>query len=173
MTDLNLLLPPQTAPPKDIVYLLKECPHFEKKIACFRGTTSLPPHYRKDAMKFYFRYQGEVGGRVDLAEPILGQIFGMPTISLESGIWSPPKNLTVSGVLTLLKQRPILFEETDEIKIVPLREIPYEYAILEITRYIQSAEGRKVYISELAEQLRLDIELIMEVMEELKTETRD
>lgn len=173
MTDLNLLLPPQTAPQKDTVYLSKECSPSEKKIVCFRGTTSLPGHYRKDAMKFYFRYQEEVGGRLDLAETILGQIYGMPTISLESGIWSPPKNLTVSDVLTLMKQRPILFEETDEIKIVPLREIPYEYAKLEITRYIQSAGGRKVYISELVEELRLDIELIMEVMEELKTETRD
>ena len=67
--------------------------------------------------------------------------------------------------------RPITSDESEEIVIVPLRELPRESAKIEISKYIQLAGGRKVYISELAEKLRLDIELIMEIMEELETET--
>ena len=54
---------------------------------------------------------------------------------------------------------------------VQIRELPREYAKIEISRYIQQARGRKVYVSELAEELRLDIELIIEIMEELETKT--
>lgn len=64
-----------------------------------------------------------------------------------------------------MRPKPIL---SDEILIVPLRELSHEDARKEITNYIQHAGGSKVYISELAEDLRLDIELIMKVMEELK-----
>ncbi len=60
----------------------------------------------------------------------------------------------------------IRYIKIDEIIIVPIRELPREYAKIEISRYIQQAGGRKVYISELAEELRLDIELIIEIMEE-------
>lgn len=56
--------------------------------------------------------------------------------------------------------------QTDEIEIVNIREIPYDYAKLEINKYIQRTNGRKVYISELAIELRLDIELIAKIIEE-------
>jgi len=38
---------------------------------------------------------------------------------------------------------------------------------------VRVAGKRKVYISELAEKLRLDIELKMEIVEELEPETRE
>jgi len=55
----------------------------------------------------------------------------------------------------------------DEIVIDSLRELPHDYAKKEIMDYIQNVGRRKVYISELAEKLRLDIELIMDIMDEL------
>ena len=65
------------------------------------------------------------------------------------------------------------YNGSDEIIIVPLRELPRESAKIEIAEYIQRAGGRRVYISELAEELRLDIELIMEIVDELESETRE
>lgn len=78
--------------------------------------------------------------------------------------------LTANAGLSTTRPRPI---QTDEIVIVPLMELPRDYAKMEIAEYIRQAGGRKVYLSELAEELRLDIELIMEIVEELETETRD
>lgn len=49
-------------------------------------------------------------------------------------------------------------------KIVPVREIPYDYAKLEIIRYIQNAGDKNVYASELAEKLRLDYDLIIKIL---------
>lgn len=63
------------------------------------------------------------------------------------------------------KDKPIL---SDEILIVPLREISYEDAKKEIANCIQHAGVRKVYISELAEELRLDFELIMKIIRNLR-----
>lgn len=57
---------------------------------------------------------------------------------------------------------------SDEIVIVPLRELSYDDAKREIIRYIQKVGNRKVYISEIAEQLRLDIELIMQILREIE-----
>ena len=54
-----------------------------------------------------------------------------------------------------------------EIVIVPIRDLSYENAKTEISNYIQLVNNRKVYISELAEKLRLDVELIEKIMEEL------
>jgi len=56
-------------------------------------------------------------------------------------------------------------------KIVPVREIPYDYAKLEIIRYIQNAGDRKVYAFELAEELRLDYDLIIKILSEYIMET--
>ena len=58
---------------------------------------------------------------------------------------------------------------SDEIVIVQLRETSYDDAKIEIIEYIKDA-GRKVYISEIAEKLRLDIEVIMQVMDELESD---
>jgi hypothetical protein len=44
-------------------------------------------------------------------------------------------------------------------EIVHVREIPYDYAKLEIIKYIQNAGDRNVYASELAEKLMLDYDL--------------
>jgi len=56
----------------------------------------------------------------------------------------------------------------DEIAIVPLRELSYNDAKKEISEYIKKAGDRKVYISELAEELLIDFELIEKIIEELE-----
>lgn len=50
------------------------------------------------------------------------------------------------------------------IKIVPLRELSYEDAKKEIIEYIENVEKRTVYVSEIVEKLRLDIELTADVL---------
>ena len=62
---------------------------------------------------------------------------------------------------------------TDEIVIVPLRELSYNDAKKEILEYIKRAGDRKVYISELAEELLTDFELIEEIIEELEMRERN
>ena len=57
---------------------------------------------------------------------------------------------------------------SDEIMIVPLRELSYSDAKKEISEYIKKAGDRRVYISELAEELLIDFELIEEIIEELE-----
>lgn len=72
--------------------------------------------------------------------------------------------------MLFMKLKPTL---SNDILIVSLRELSHETAKREIANYIKNAGDREVYISELAEELILDIELIMKVMKELKTEKRD
>lgn len=167
MLNSKLLLIPQVAPPKETIYLSKESSPSEKNLVYSRGTASTVG-YAKKMMRFYSGHQSQVG-MVNIREIRPETIYGMPHVSFDIGVWFHPKNLATYN-LSLIRPKPIL---SDEILIVPLRELSHEDAKKEITNYIQHAGGRKVYISELAEELRLDIELIMEVMEELKTETRD
>ena len=63
---------------------------------------------------------------------------------------------------------PAVQYDIDEIVIVPLRELSYENAKAEIEMYIQKAGDRKVYISELAEELCIDIDLIIDILSELE-----
>jgi len=58
------------------------------------------------------------------------------------------------------------------IEIMNVREIPRDYAKLEITNYINSIKDRKVYISEIVEELCLDIELVKNIVEEVKNESK-
>jgi hypothetical protein len=51
--------------------------------------------------------------------------------------------------------------------IVPVREVTYEEAKVEIAEFIKSRNNR-VYISEIVEKLHIDIDLIIEVVENLK-----
>ena len=51
-----------------------------------------------------------------------------------------------------------------EIEIVPLRELSYADAKKEIIEYAQNAGKKKVYVSEIVEKLRLDIELVAEIL---------
>lgn len=51
-----------------------------------------------------------------------------------------------------------------DIVIVPVRELSYNDAQKEISDYIKKARGSKVYISELAEELAIDFELIEKCM---------
>lgn len=87
------------------------------------------------------------------------------------GMWGEFVGVPFSGTLFVTGRqgfptRPRTIP-SDEIVIVPLRELSYEDAKREIAEYIQHAGNRKVYVSELAEELRLDIELILQVIEEL------
>ena len=180
MLNSKLLLFPQVAPPKETIYLSKESSPSEKNLVYYRNTVSTVG-YAKKMMMFYSGHQSQ-RGMVDIREIRPETIYGMPHVSPDIGVWFHPINLATyypslnrpypslnRPYPSLNRPKPIL---SDEILIVPLRDISHENAKKEITNYIQHAGGRKVYISELAEELRLDIELIMEVMEELKTETR-
>ena len=73
--------------------------------------------------------------------------------------------LTDNNVSITTHSKPFL---SDEIVIVPLRELSYNDAKKEISEYIKRAGDRKVYISELAEELLIDFELIEEIIEELE-----
>jgi len=175
MSNLKSFIIPEVATPKETIYLSNENTPFEKNLVYSRGTASTV-EYGKKTIGLYFEPQSQVGIvniREIRPETIYGMhpqtIYGMPQASFGIGTLFQPKNLA-AYYLSLNRPKPIL---SDEILIVPLRELSYENAKEEITNYIQHAGGRKVYISELAEELRLDIELIMEIMEELKTETRD
>lgn len=111
----------------------------------------------------------QVGIPVDFGRKSLYSYYGVSHIVPEVATVSKFHELTASA--TTLK--PIKSDESEEIVIVPLRDLPHEDAKNEISNYVQLAGGRKVYISELAEKLRLDIELIIDIMEELEDETRE
>lgn len=53
-----------------------------------------------------------------------------------------------------------------DITIVPIRDLSYEDAKKEIFDYLQKAGKRKVYVSEIVEKLRLDIELTAGILHE-------
>ena len=59
------------------------------------------------------------------------------------------------------------------IEIMNVREIPRDYAKLEITNYINSIKDRKVYISEIVEELCLDIELVKNIVKELENDNQN
>lgn len=105
---------------------------------------------------------------VGFGSKLLGSYYGMSHIVPEVATVFQHCGLTASAN----PLRPITSDESEEIIIVSLRDLPYEDAKNEISKYVQLAGGRKVYISELAEKLRLDIELIMDIMEELEGEPR-
>ncbi len=54
--------------------------------------------------------------------------------------------------------------------IVNLRKISYKKAKVEIIEYLKNASNKTVYVSELAENLRLDIGLIQKILSETKKE---
>ncbi|MFA7087113.1 MAG: hypothetical protein WC145_10660 [Aliarcobacter sp.] len=51
--------------------------------------------------------------------------------------------------------------------IYPVREISYNKAKSEITDYIKLVGGRKVYISEVAEELAIDMDLIESILQDM------
>ena len=59
---------------------------------------------------------------------------------------------------------------TDEIIITPVRDISYADAKEEIINYKESVGNRKVYISEIAEKLKIDFDLIESIVDELQNE---
>ena len=55
-------------------------------------------------------------------------------------------------------------DEEDMIVIVPLRELSHEDTKKEIIEYLENAGKRTVYVSEIVEILRLDIELTAKIL---------
>lgn len=55
-----------------------------------------------------------------------------------------------------------------DIEIVPVRNLSYKDAEKEIMEYLQKAGKRRVYISEIVEKLRLDIELVTDIFHKWK-----
>lgn len=53
---------------------------------------------------------------------------------------------------------------SEEMEIVQVRELSYDDAKKEIIEYAENAGNRRVYISEVVEKLRLDIELVEKVI---------
>jgi len=51
---------------------------------------------------------------------------------------------------------------------VPIRDLTYSDAIDEIKSYIEKVDGRRVYISELAEELQIDMDLIEEILDDIQ-----
>lgn len=181
MFDLKSLPTQHVAPIKEPLYLSKESSTPEKKLICIRGTASSIAHswipqerattgyYSFYSMHHELQHQVRIPVEVDFGRKLWDSYYGMAHIMPETAAVSQLYGLKAS----VNPPRAITLDEPDEIIIVPLRELPRDYAKIEISEYIRRAKGRKVYISELAEKLRLDIELIMEVVEELETETRD
>lgn len=178
MFNLKLLSIQQTTSPEKPIYLPKESSTTEKKMVYLKGTASSVAHawmpQEEVTPEYHSLYSGQprLGNQAgtDFSRTLLESYYGMHPIIIGDVVGFQYHGLTASAGLSTKRPRPI---QTDEIVIVPLRELPRDYAKMEIARYIQQAGGRKVYISELAEKLRLDIELIMEIMDELETETRE
>jgi hypothetical protein len=51
--------------------------------------------------------------------------------------------------------------------IVPIREISYKNAKNEILQYIKDNKNKRPYISELAEYLQIDMELIEKILDDI------
>lgn len=50
----------------------------------------------------------------------------------------------------------------------PIREIEYHDARREIEEYIEKVGGRRVYISELVEELQIDTDLIKQILNDIR-----
>lgn len=179
MFDLKSPHTQKVAPPQSQIYLSKESFTAEEKMIINKGTASSITHtwmHKEEvAPGFHSLYPGQFGLRNQVGIPV-GANFSRAVLESYSGLHPiifggvvgfQYYGLTASAGLPTRKLRPI---QTDEIVIVPLRELPRDYAKKEIIDYIRNVGGRKVYISELAEKLRLDIELIMDIMDELGAE---
>lgn len=159
MFNLKSIHTQQATSNKEPPYLPKDSVTPEKKLIYTKGTASPVMHTwmpQERTISGYSLYS---------KDPYYGIANVIPEMSVISQIYGDIASANPSTI----KPKPI---PSDEIVIVPLRELPRDDAKKEIAEYIRRAGGRKVYISELAEELRLDIELIMEIMEELEAETQ-
>jgi hypothetical protein len=51
-----------------------------------------------------------------------------------------------------------------DIEILPVRNLLYEDAEKEIVEYLQKTGKRRIYVSEIVQKLRLDIELVADIL---------
>lgn len=187
MFNLKTLSIRQEATPEEMHYLPKESSTAKDKIIYPKGTASYATHRWDLQTKTVLGYHpihsdhqpnlgvhNQPGTQIGayFSGNILQSYHDVPGIFFWGVIGSQIYGL--ESVKTFSAERPVPKPiQSDEIVIIPLRELSRDDAKREITEYIQRAAGRKVYISELAEELCLDIELIMEIMGELETETQD
>lgn len=177
----NLTPSVQSTSTEKLPYLPKESATAEGRMVYLKGTASYVAHKwltpDRDTSGHYSYYSGH---------PELGHQGGIPVgmdfgrALWDSNYWIPhamPEVAAVSQFYTPTaranpqKPRTLLSDESGMIVIVPLRELPRDYAKIEIAEYIQRAGDRKVYISEIVEELCLDIQLIKDIVEELKRST--
>ncbi len=59
-----------------------------------------------------------------------------------------------------------------DIEVIQVRDLSYEDAEKEIIEYLQKAGKRKVYVSEIVEKLRLDIEISSDILHKLRCQMR-
>ena len=71
----------------------------------------------------------------------------------------------MNSKIPIVKSHVILV--TDEIIISDVRELTYEQAEKEILEYINKIGNREVHVSEIAEKLLIDIDLIAEVLDKV------
>lgn len=63
---------------------------------------------------------------------------------------------------------PVDLSDRKGLIIIDVRDLSYEEAMSEIGAYIKSVGGRRVYISEVALKLQIDMELIEEILEDIQ-----
>jgi len=59
-------------------------------------------------------------------------------------------------------------QNTDNFVFVPTRDIDYLDAKREIEEYIEKVRFRKVYISELVEELQIDMDLVKQILDDMR-----
>jgi hypothetical protein len=81
-------------------------------------------------------------------------------------------NLIEAGIFLSASDflREAIREKLKAIKVIKIRDIDYETAKKEVLGYYQSYE--EAYISEVAEYLELDLEIVVQITEELEKEGR-
>lgn len=178
MFNLKLLSIQQSTSPEKPPYLPKEGSTAKEKMVYLKGTASSVAHAwlpQERATSGYYsfypsrpelRHQAGVPVGVDFGRTLRDSYYGVPHVMPEEAAVSQFYRFTARA--NPQKPRPLLSDESGMIVIVPLRELPRDYAKIEIAEYIQRAGDRKVYISEIVEELCLDIELVKEIVEELK-----
>jgi len=136
-------------PSKELAYLSKESSTVEKRTIIAKGTASSATHFGMSeenvvAPGWDIPYSppispSQVGSQVVDLSLIY---FGMPHAMPKAVVLSPFHSFKASSQ----KLRPDLTDESGMIVIVPLREIPRDYAKIEIAKYIERAGDRKVYV---------------------------
>lgn len=83
----------------------------------------------------------------------------------------PITTSSFSQIISRQQQESISLLSTDEITITPVKELSYNDAKREIIEYIHNNGNRRVYVSEIAENLVIDFDLIEDILKDVKKDT--